>query len=281
MQYACLDEALEFFHKMPERNVVSWTTMIVGYAQNGRVREALEIFRRMPERNAVSWNAMLAGFTWNGDVDKALELFQVMPERDVASWNAIITGLAQNGRLDEALKLFDEMPEQNVVSWTSVIAGYAQNGHSEQAINFFQHLQMKGVKPVPDTFTSVLPACADLAALGSGQQIHEDIIRSGYQLDVFVGNALIDMYAKCGCIEDARQVFKRMSRHDVVSWNALIAGYAQIGHASKALTLVREMQLAGFMPDYVTVVSLLSACAYSGDLREGHWHSFIKCKWKM
>lgn len=187
--------------------------MIVGYAQNGRVREALEIFRRMPERNAVSWNAMLAGFTWNGDVDKALELFQVMPERDVASWNAIITGLAQNGRLDEALKLFDEMPEQNVVSWTSVIAGYAQNGHSEQAINFFQHLQMKGVKPVPDTFTSVLPACADLAALGSGQQIHEDIIRSGYQLDVFVGNALIDMYAKCGCIEDARQVFKRMSRH--------------------------------------------------------------------
>jgi pentatricopeptide repeat protein len=136
-----VEKARKVFDKMPERNVVSWTAMLAGYAHNGRVDDALKLFREMPEKNAVSWNAMIAGFTQNGFVEEALKLFQEMPHRNVISWNSMITGYALSGQVDEALKLFQEMPERDVISSNAMIA-------------------------------------------------HEDIIRSGFQSDVFVGMPL-------------------------------------------------------------------------------------------
>jgi len=299
-----VEEAKELFERMPERNVVSWTTMIVGYAQHGQIAEALKLFRKMPERNVVSWNAMIAGYgqsglvdeasklfrkmparnvvSWttmitgylqNGFVDQALKLFVEMPERDVISWNAMISGYAQNGHVDKALKLFQEMPEKNVAAWNAMIAGYAQNGYYGAALELFQQMRRAGVKLNLETFASVLSACANSAALEQGMEIHEDIIRSGLQVDAFVGNALVDMYAKCGSLGNARKLFDRMPGHDVVSWTAMIAGYAMHGFGNEALQLFEQMRCSGMKPDHVTFVAVLSACCHAGLVEDG-WRYF-------
>ncbi|GLJ24805.1 hypothetical protein SUGI_0474350 [Cryptomeria japonica] len=329
-----LADARKVFEEMPERNVVSWTAMISGYARYGFGKEAIEFFRqmkkngiqpnqfsyssmipvcarmvalghgkevhcdiikagfessvfvasslidmyrkcrntedackvfdKMPKRNVVSWTAMVAGYAQSGCLDKALELFERMPERNVVSWTAIIAGCAQNGQFHEALKLFWEMPERHLTSWNAMISGYAQHDYFAEALELFRQMQSTGVKANSVTLTSLLPACACLAALRQGREVHEDIIRSGFLSDVFVGNALVDMYAKCGSIEDAQKLFSRMTKRDVVSWSSLIVGYAMHGSAYDALQLFKQMQCSGTKPDHITFVGVLSACCHAG-----------------
>eukprot|EP01018_Ginkgo_biloba_P034623 Gb_37261 [translate_table: standard] len=268
-----VDEALKLFQKMPEQNVVSWNAMITGYAQNGNVDGALKLFQNMPEPNVVSWNAIITGYAQNGHVDEASKFFHKMPERNVVSWNAMIAGYAQNGHADDALNLFQKMPERNVLSWNAIIAGYAQNGHGEEALKLFRQMQLAGVKANSQTFAVVLPACANLVALEQGKEVHEVIVRSGFQCNVFVGSALVDMYAKCGTIEFARNVFDKMLQPDVVSWSAIIVGYAMHGCGKEALQLFEQMQQSGTKPDYVTFLGVLSACCHAGLVDEG-WQYF-------
>eukprot|EP01018_Ginkgo_biloba_P034609 Gb_05162 [translate_table: standard] len=270
------------------------------YAKCGSIENARLVFDKMPQRNVVSWNAMVAGYAQNGLVDKALELFQKMPERNVVSWTAIIAGYVQNGHVDEGLKLFQKMPERDVVSWNAMIAGYAQNGRAEDALKLFRQMQLESVKPNSQTFTIVLTACSDLVALDQGKEVHEDIIRFGFQSYVFVGNALMDLYAKCGSIKTARDIFDKMSlrnvvswtmmvivyaqngyveealnlfqkipERDAISWNAMIAGYALNGYVEEALKLFQQMQLAGVKPNPQTLAIVLSACATFVALEQG------------
>eukprot|EP01018_Ginkgo_biloba_P031792 Gb_15843 [translate_table: standard] len=264
-----IEDARHVFDKMPERNVVSWTAMVSGYAQNGFVEEALKFFQKMPQRNVVSWNAMISGYLQNGYVDEAMKLFQSMPIRDLVSWSTMIAGYAKNGLVDEGLKLFEGMPERDVVSWTAMIAGYAQNGYFDKALHFFSEMELAGVKPNRESFASVLPACANLAALQLGKVVHEDIIRSGFESDVFVGSALVDMYAKCGSIENACRVFDKISTRDVVLWNAMIIGYAMHGCGREALQLFEQLQRSGTNPNHVTFVGVLSACCHAGLVDDG------------
>eukprot|EP01018_Ginkgo_biloba_P002600 Gb_38500 [translate_table: standard] len=268
-----LQKARNIFDKIHIRDMVAWTAMIVGYAQNGSVDESLKLFHKMPEQNMISWNAMMAGCAQNGCVDKALELFQKMPDRNVVSWNTMMIGYAQNGHVDKAVKVFQEMPERNIVSWTVMIAGYAQNGHNEEALKFFQQMQLAGVKPDSKTFASVLPACANLAALEQGIEIHNEIIRNGFETDIFLLNALVDMYAKCGIIQKARDLFDRMHQRNTYSWTSIIAGYALHGCGKEALKLFEQMEKSGITPDQVTFVCVLSACCHAGLVDEG-WHYF-------
>eukprot|EP01018_Ginkgo_biloba_P000320 Gb_38246 [translate_table: standard] len=149
----------------------------------------------------------------------------------------------QNGQLEEVQKLFQKMPEQNVVSWNAMISRYAQNGHGTEALVFFPQMQQAGMKPNSKTFCQyssgmyqfgssrmgVLPACANMAALEQGMEIHEEIIRSGFQSDVFMVNALVDVYSKCGSIEKARDLFDTLHQRDVILWTTMIAGYAMHG----------------------------------------------------
>eukprot|EP01018_Ginkgo_biloba_P019602 Gb_25039 [translate_table: standard] len=197
-KYGVLENARNVFDQMPERNAVSWNSMIAGYAQNQNVEGTMKLFCKMPERNVVLWTAMIAGYAQNGHLEEALKLFEKMPERNV-----------RYGHLAEALKLFQEMSERNVISWTAIIAGYAQNECFGEAMQFFREMRLTGVKPDADTFACILSSC------GYGKEVHEDIIRSGFLTGVF-GNALIDMYAKCGNIKDAHKVFDKMFRRDIV-----------------------------------------------------------------
>eukprot|EP01018_Ginkgo_biloba_P008758 Gb_27491 [translate_table: standard] len=295
-----IDNARKVFDKMPERNVVSWTALIAGYAQNGYVDEALELFWKMPRRDLVSCNVMIAGYAQNGYVDEALKLFQEMPERDAVSWNAMIAGYAQNGFLDDALKLLQKMPEQNLVSWNTMIAAYAKHGRGDEAVSLFYEMQQRGIQPDQLTFVSALSACANLASLEHGKKIHEFMNGTGFQCNVLVGSALVDMYAKCASVENARNVFDRMPDRNVVTWNIMIAGYAQNGHVDEALELFikmpernvvswnamvagyahngryydalklfQQMQLTGLKPNLTTIASVLPACANLAPLQQG------------
>eukprot|EP01018_Ginkgo_biloba_P012918 Gb_21949 [translate_table: standard] len=334
-----LENARSVFDKMHQRDIVSWTTMVAGYAQNRLIEEALKLFQEMPERNVVSWTAMIAGYAQNGQgmealkllremqlsgikpnantfaavlpacasfaalergmeiheeiirsgfqshsfvanalidvyakcgsIENARNLFDKMHQRDVVSWTVMIAGYAQNKDTNKALKLFQEMPERNVVSWTAMIAGCVQTGQDVEALELFRQMQLAGVKPNPSTFASVLPACANLAALEQGMEIHEDIIKNGCLPEVFVENALIDMYSKCGSKEKALDVFDEMLQRDVVSWNAMIAGYAMHGCGKEALKLFEQMQHCSMKPDHITLVGVLSACGHAGLVYEG------------
>lgn len=147
--------------------------------------------------------------------------------------------------------------------------GYVQNGHPSEALILFQQMQLENILPDRATILAVVPACADILALQRGKIIHGHIIKGKFQSDVYVGNSLVTMYAKCGKPEISRKVFDNMPKRNVVSWNAMIAGYAQNGDFGEALTLFKQMKSADMIPDQVTILSALQACAALSALQEG------------
>ncbi|GLJ49785.1 hypothetical protein SUGI_1057230 [Cryptomeria japonica] len=268
-----VDEALKLFQKMPERDVFSWTAMIAGLLRSDLVDKAMELFREISHPDMVSWNQMIIGYTQSGRVEEAMKLFDEMPEKDLVSWNTMITGFVQNGHVQKALDLFRRMPNRCVISWNAIVAGHTQNGNFSEALLLFREMRMMGMKPNGVTFVSVLPACANLAALEHGKAVHEDIIKSGFESDTLVGNSLVDMYAKCGSIEDAQIVFDNMPAWDVVSWNAIIVGNAVNGFGKEALELFEKMKSLHMKPNHVTFIGVLSACCHAGLVDDG-WKYF-------
>ncbi|CAG7873301.1 unnamed protein product [Brassica rapa] len=208
-----------------------------------------------------------------GDVVSAQKVFDRMPERSIVSSTAMITCYAKQGNVEAARALFERVPEteRDIVSWNVMIDGYAQHGFPCEALMLFRELLAKG-RPKPDEITVVatLSACSQIGALESGRWIHVFIKRSRIRVNVKVCTALIDMYSKCGSLEEAVSVFNDAPRKDVVAWNAMIAGYAVHGYSQDALRLFDEMQgTAGLQPTDITFVATLQACAHAGLVEEG------------
>ncbi|XP_010267060.1 PREDICTED: pentatricopeptide repeat-containing protein At4g02750-like [Nelumbo nucifera] len=276
-KYGHIEEATRLFEKMPRRNVISYTAMIDGYAQNGEIERARALFNRMPRKNSVSWTVMISGYVENGKFAEARELFDLMPEKNVVVITAMITGYCKEGNTEGARSLFNELHHRDLVSWNAMIAGYAQNGNGEEALKLLYTMLKMGVRVDHSTLVSVLTACSSLASLKEGKEIHLLVVRSGFESNISVCNALITMYSKCGSICDSELAFGQISSPDLVSWNTIIAGYAQHGHYEKALGLISEMELNGFKPDGITFLSILSACAHAGKVKEStYWfHSMV------
>lgn len=256
-------------HNCFERNIVSWNTMIMSYVKAGNMPAAHQLFNDMPERDSVSWNTMISGYVHILDLAEAAFLFYAMPDPDTCSWNFMISGYAQNGKLEIARNFFDRMPQKSLVSWNSMIAGYEQNGDYEGALELFFQMQAMCEKPDQHTYSSVLSACTGLTALSQGMLIHQRITKI-LIADIPIKNSLITMYARCGNIADARSIFDDMiTLRDVISWNAMIGGYAQHGFASEALELFREMKEMKVTPTHITFISVLHACSHAGLVAEG------------
>eukprot|EP01018_Ginkgo_biloba_P019984 Gb_41801 [translate_table: standard] len=303
-----LENARQVFDKMLERSSVSWTVMLTGYVQRGHSEEALKFFSQMQhavvkldrfslvsvfkacaslaaqnqgkqlhgstvktgfESDVFVGSALVDLYAKSGNIEDAYNVFEKIPNRDVVLWNAMIAGFAQNANVDDAHKVFEKMPERDVVSYSTLIAGYSQNGYAEEALKLFYQIRPAGLKPDQYTIASVVRACAALAVLDQGTQLHTQIIKTGLDFDVFVGSALVDMYAKCGSMEDARKSFTIMPKRNVVSWTAMIASYALHGRGREALQLFEEMQRAGTRPNHITFIGVLSACCYLGLVKEG------------
>ncbi|KAJ4976500.1 hypothetical protein NE237_001606 [Protea cynaroides] len=251
-------------------NIFVQNSLIDMYFKFGNSDIAQLLFDEMLVRDVVSWNTLVSGYSLCGNVELARWVFDKMPVKNLVSWSAMMAAYARSGDLEAARQLFDVMPERNVVSWNAMIAGYAQNEKYSNAINLFNEMQKTGnVRPNDVTLISVLSACAHLGAFDLGKWIDRFISRSGMELSLFLGNALVDMYAKCGFIVEARRIFDKMQERDVISWSIIISGLAMHGHAEEAFEYFFEMLDCGVMPNEVTFMGLLSACTHSGLVDKG------------
>eukprot|EP01018_Ginkgo_biloba_P034705 Gb_25843 [translate_table: standard] len=184
--------------------------------------------------------------------------------RNVVLDTKLVIMYAKCGSMVDAHLVFDRMLKHDVSSWTAMIGGYTAHGNWEEAIKLFYQMKSNGIQGDNFVFPIALNACAGLAALQEGKAIHDYIIRSGLESDVFVGSALVDMYAKCGNLESARQVFDKMSRRNVVLWNAMVSCYAQNQQGDEALKLFHQMQIEGFEPNVISWTTVIAASARNG-----------------
>eukprot|EP01018_Ginkgo_biloba_P018940 Gb_33111 [translate_table: standard] len=272
-----IEDARQVFHSMFERDEVSWTAMIVGYAQNMLGEEALKLFCEMQrvgmKPNQFTFASVLTACTAIPALEQGRQIhtciIRIGFDSDAFIGSALVDMYAKCGVVEDARQLFDKMAEPDGVSWNAMIAGYTQNMQGEEALKLFQQMKQVGTKPSRFTFSSILSACGSLAVVEQGKQVHSEIIRTGFDSNVFVESALVDMYAKCGSIEEARQVFDKMQDRNTVSWTAMITGYAQNGRGNDALQLFEQMLLGGMKPDHISFVGVLSACNHAGLVDEG------------
>ncbi|KAL5538067.1 hypothetical protein UlMin_042277 [Ulmus minor] len=203
-------------------------------------------------------------------LEEARRVFDKMYQRDVVSWTTLITGYSQCGFVDEAFELFELMPDRNSVSWNAMIASYAQNNRFPEAFALFRRMEEEKVQLDKYLAASMLAACTGLGALDQGKWIHEFIERSEIELDSKLATTIIDMYCKCGCLEKAFEVFEMLSHKGISSWNCMIGGLAMHGKGKAAIELFEKMKKEKVTPDHITFVNVLSACAHSGLVEEGH-----------
>ncbi|XP_028790729.1 pentatricopeptide repeat-containing protein At3g24000, mitochondrial [Neltuma alba] len=190
---------------------------------------------------------------------------------DIVIQNSVIYMYARCKNLEDARKVFDKMTSKDMVTWTSLITGYAQNERAEDALVLFPQMLRDGLKPNEFTLSSVVKSAALLPSYRDGRQIHACCLKHGCHFNVYVGSSLVDMYARCGYLSEARQIFDKLVNKNEVSWNALIAGYARKDEGEEALSLFLKMQREGFKPTEFTYSSLFCSCSALGSLEQGKW----------
>ncbi|KAL5840107.1 hypothetical protein ACOSQ3_012773 [Xanthoceras sorbifolium] len=304
MEIHCLSLKLGFHDR-----VHVLTGLVSFYSKCGEIEKAKLLFRGINRPDLICSNAMISGYTCNGQTESSVMLFKkLLASGEKVNSSTIVglipvsfpfghlrlidcihsfsvkTGIVSNSSVSSALttvysklneietarQLFDESPEKSLASWNAMIAGYTQNGLTEQAMSLFQEMQMFNVIPNPVTLTSILSACAQLGALSMGKWVHGLVKSKKFESNIFVSTALIDMYAKCGSIVEARQLFDSTPEKNEVTWNAMISGYGLHGRGREAIQLFSEMMHSGIRPTGVTFLSALYACSHAGLVREGN-----------
>lgn len=272
-----MEKAHELFDELPVRNVVLWNVLVAGYVYNGHGKEALKCFDRMQLEgfppNEATFSCVLKACGSLGYLNKGQDVHtriieEHLLEKNTVVAHALIDMYAKCGALQQAQTVLDELPLSTVVSWTVLISGYTQHGCGEEALLCFERMQARGLSPDAATFACVLKACSSLRALEKGREVHLQIVRAGL-LDIHVGTALVDMYAKCGALQKAQEVFDMLPIRNSISWNALISGYAQHRYGEEALICFEWMQYEGLSPDTVTFICILKACSSIGAACKG------------
>ncbi|KAL2468680.1 Pentatricopeptide repeat-containing protein [Forsythia ovata] len=302
-----VSEAFQLFNGMEEKDLVSWTALISCYEQNGMYEEALDLLVDMyhngvkvDEVVAVSvlsacanllnvrmgesihglfiriglesyvnlQNALIYMYLRCGDVLAAQKLFDIGFCLDLISWNSMISGHLKCGLVEKARELFDTMSERDLVSWSAMISGYTQLDRYPEALALFYDMQHEGIEPDETILVSVISACAHLGALEQGKWIDAYIQKNGLKVNMILGTTLTDMYMKCGCVENAMQVFYGMEERGISSWNAAILGLAMNGQVERSLEIFEEMKKC-VVPNEITFVAVLGACRHMGLVEEG------------
>ncbi|GMY34920.1 pentatricopeptide repeat-containing protein [Fagus crenata] len=264
-----MDEARLVFDVLVEKTAVTWTTIITGYTKSGRGEVSLQLFEQMRETDVVPDKYVLSSVLSACSMLEFLEggkqihayVMRRGTEMDVSVTNVLIDFYAKCGKVCTAQNLFDQMVAKNIISWTTMIAGYMQNSFNMEAMKLFAEMDRLGWKADGFACTSVLTSCGSLEALELGRQVHAYTIKANLEYDNFVKNGLVDMYAKCDSLTDARRVFDGMADHNVVSYNAMIEGYSSEEKLYEAVELFHEMRLRLIPPSLLTFVSLLGASA--------------------
>ncbi|KAJ9684198.1 hypothetical protein PVL29_016604 [Vitis rotundifolia] len=272
-----VDVARKVFDQMVDQDDVSWGTMMAGYAHNGYFVEVLELFDKMKlghvRINKVSAVSAFLAAAEMRDLEKGKEIHDCAIQQRVDSDILVATPLmvmyAKCGETEKAKQLFLGLQGRDLVAWSAIIAALVQTGYPEEALSLFQEMQNQKMKPNRVTLMSILPACADLSLLKLGKSIHCFTVKADMDSDLSTGTALVSMYAKCGFFTAALTTFNRMSSRDIVTWNSLINGYAQIGDPYNAIDMFYKLRLSAINPDAGTMVGVVPACALLNDLDQG------------
>ncbi|XP_010277136.1 PREDICTED: pentatricopeptide repeat-containing protein At4g14850 [Nelumbo nucifera] len=273
------EDARKLFNEMPEPNVATWNAYISNSVLYGRPYDAIGAYIRFRhaglEPNSITFCAFLNACSDASDLRLGRQLHGFVirngSDADVSVANGLIDFYGKCKEFKSAELVFYRIVQPNDVSWGSMITAYEQNDVEEKACITFLHALREGVRPTDFMVSSVLSACAGLAGLELGRSVHAIAVKACVEGNVYVGSALVDMYGKCGSIEDSELAFDEMPRRNLISWNAMVGGYAHQGHADMALSLLEEMTQGanGIVPNYVTLVCVLSACSRAGAVEEG------------
>ncbi|KAB1211975.1 hypothetical protein CJ030_MR6G022922 [Morella rubra] len=271
-----IDIARWLFEQIDQPDLIAHNAVISGYTCNGETESSVRLFTELLSSGWKPNSSTLVGlipvFSPFGHLQLAFCIHGFCAKSGVVSHGSVSTALttvySRLNEIESARQLFDETPERSLASWNAMISGYTQNGLTEMAIPLFREMMFE-VKPNPVTVTSILSACAQLGALSLGRWVHDLIKYENLESNIYVSTALIDMYAKCGSIVEARRLFDLMNEKNVVTWNAMISGYGLHGHGNEALKLYNEMMHSGFPSNGVTFLSLLYACSHAGLVKEG------------
>ncbi|CAA0810681.1 Pentatricopeptide repeat-containing protein [Striga hermonthica] len=270
-----MDDADKIFCGMETvQSVVSWTAMIGGYLQNGKIAQAVEMFVRMRKcdvkPNQYTYSTVLASLETTSLFQVHADIIKTNYESSSSAGTALLNAYIKMGMTNYAVKVFRQIKEKDIVAWSAMLVGYAQEEDIEGAVNFFRQLTKEGVIPNEFTFSSIINACAtSSAATEQGKLFHACSIKSCCNSALIVSSALLTMYAKKGDISSANEVFKRQHERDLVSWNSMISGYAQHGYGEKALEVFDEMQKKKLEMDEITFIGVISACTHRGLVKEG------------
>ncbi|CAN8269841.1 unnamed protein product [Cochlearia groenlandica] len=278
------------------------------YAKCADMISARDVFKSMKCKDTVSWNSIINGYIQSQDLSEAMKLFKmmmVMEEKadditylmlislstrledlkfgkglhsngiksgfyfNLSVSNALIDMYAKCGEVGDSLKIFNSMETQDTVTWNTIISACVYFGDFVTGLQVTTRMRESGVVPDLATFLVTLPMCASFAAKRLGKEIHCCLLRFGYESELRIGNALIEMYSKCGCLVSSSRVFEHMSRRDVVTWTGMIYAYGMYGEGEKALEAFAVMEKSGIVPDSVTFIAIIYACSHSGLVEEG------------
>ena len=254
-----------------DRDVYIQNSLVFMYSQCGFVNLARCVFDEMTERSVSSWNIMILAYDQINDFESADYLLELMPHKNVVAWNTLIARHVRLRDIEAARRVFQEMPERDAVSWNTLIAGYVQVKNYAGALALFSEMQISEVEATEVTLISVLGACAETGALEIGRKIHKSLKEKKYKVEGYLGNALVDMYAKCGNLSLAWEVFNELKMKPVSCWNAMIMGLAIHGYCEEALELfaAMELKLDEVKPNRITFIGVLIACSHKGLVEKG------------
>ncbi|XP_027191731.1 pentatricopeptide repeat-containing protein At2g22410, mitochondrial [Cicer arietinum] len=311
LSYGELRAAYDMFDKSRVRDLVTWNSMVTGCVRRGLANEAIKIYNEMVaekvkpneitmigmisscsqlqdlnrgrefhryieehglELTVPLTNALMDMYVKCGELLAARVLFDNLAQKTLFSWTTMVLGYARFGFLDVARAILYKIPEKSVVPWNAIIGGCVQAKHSKEALALFHEMQMSKVEPDKVTMVNCLSACSQLGALDVGIWIHRYIGIHNISLDVALGTALVDMYAKCGNISKALQVFEEIPQRNCLTWTAIICGLALHGNAHDAISYFSKMIHIGIIPDDITFLGVLSACCHGGLVEEGRKH---------
>uniref|UniRef100_A0A0A0L4G7 DYW domain-containing protein n=2 Tax=Cucumis sativus TaxID=3659 RepID=A0A0A0L4G7_CUCSA len=278
--------AYSVFAHTRELDVLTWNSMLRAFVNSNMPRRALQSYTEMLERSRnvpdrFTFPSLLKGcaLLLEFKVGKVLhgQVVKYMLHSDLYIETTLLNMYAACGDLKSARFLFERMGHRNKVVWTSMISGYMKNHCPNEALLLYKKMEEDGFSPDEVTMATLVSACAELKDLGVGMKLHSHIREMDMKICAVLGSALVNMYAKCGDLKTARQVFDKLSDKDVYAWSALIFGYVKNNRSTEALQLFREVAGGSNMrPNEVTILAVISACAQLGDLETGRWvHDYI------
>lgn len=271
-----IDDAKQAFDEMLKRDCISWNALIAGYAENGLVDDVFGMFSWMqhssfkPTKYTIA--SILEVISASASLKQAMQLHSLVIRSGFVSDDSMATGLltmyGKCDRIEDSRKVFDEIERRDALQVNAMAAAFVHAGYHADALKLFQSTRNSGIAIDPVTFSIIFKACGSLTALEQGRNVHALALISGIDRDDFIGTAIIDVYCKCGNIDDAVKAFKELSKDNLAAWNAMITGYAHHGYHNEALELYKKMAEDGIDPDELTFLGVLCSCCHSGCVKE-------------